>query len=113
MHIKKKLKLTLMLVKRDMAGKITDFLGSLGYKDYFSTYGKGSASLAILDYLGIGETENALLIYPSNEEDAQTIMNHIRTSEYLKYIIAFRVPVKGISRMTALKHFLKEDVNHE
>ena len=113
MNVKKKLKLTLMLVKRDIASKITDSLSSLGYKDYFSIYGKGSASLAILDYLGIGETENALLIYPSNEEDAEIIINHIRTSEYLKYIIAFRIPVKGISNMTALKHFLREDVNHE
>ena len=113
MQVKKKLKLTFILVKRDIASKVTDFLGELGYKDYFSVYGKGSASLAILDYLGIGETENALLIYPSNEEDSQTIMNQLRISEYLKYIIAFRVPVKGISNMTALKHFLKESVEHE
>lgn len=113
MNVKKKLKLTFMLVKRDMLGKITDFLSNAGYKDYFSVYGKGSASLAILDYLGIGETENAILIYPSNEEDACSIMECVRNSEYLKYIIAFRVPVKGISSMTALEHFLKEGVKHE
>lgn len=113
MNVKKKLKLTFMLVKRDMLGKITDFLSNAGYKDYFSVYGKGSASLAILDYLGIGETENALLIYPSNEEDSHALMEHIRNSEYLKYIIAFRVPVKGISSMTALEYFLKEGTKDE
>ena len=113
MKVKKKLKFTFLIVKRDVSAKVINYLHDAGFKDCFSFYGKGSASVAILDYLGIGETENNVIIYPSNEEDASLLMECIRKSEHLKDIIAFRVPVKGISSMNALNYFLREDDSNE
>ena len=113
MKVKKKLKFTFLIVKRDVSSKVISYLHYAGFKDCFSFYGKGSASVAILDYLGIGETENNVIIYPSNEEEAQVLMESVRNSEYLKDIIAFRVPVKGISSMSALNYFLREGISNE
>lgn len=113
MKVKKKLKFTFLIVKRDVSNKVISYLSDAGFKDCFSFYGKGSASVAILDYLGIGETENNVIIYPSNEEEAMVLMESVRNSEYLKDIIAFRVPVKGISSMNALNYFLREENSNE
>ena len=81
----------------------------LFYNDYFSFYAKGSASIAILDFLGIGETEHNVIVYPNNEKDSKVMMEMIANSEFLKDVIAFRVPVKGISSLKILNYFLKED----
>ena len=113
MKVAKKLKFTFLIVKRDASSKVVNYLKNLGLENYFSFYGKGSASVAILDYLGIGERENNVIVYPSSEEDALLIMDGLKNSEYLKDVIAFRVPVKGISSMSVLNHFLKEDAENE
>lgn len=113
MKVKKKLKFTFLIVNRDASNKVVNYLSYAGFRDCFSFYGKGSASVAILDYLGIGETENNVIVYPSNEEEALLLMESIRNSEYLKDIIAFRVPVKGISSMNALNYFLREGDSNE
>lgn len=113
MKVKKKLKFTFLIVNRDASNKVVNYLSDAGFRDCFSFYGKGSASVAILDYLGIGETENNVIVYPSNEEEALLLMESIRNSEYLKDIIAFRVPVKGISSMNALNYFLREGDSNE
>ena len=109
MQVKKKLKLTFLIVKREVTNKVTSYLKDAGFNDYFSFYAKGSASIAILDYLGIGETEYNVIVYPNNEDDSKVIMKTITNSEYLKDVIAFRVPVKGISSLKILNYFLKED----
>lgn len=113
MKVEKKLKFTFLIVKRDATSKVVSYLKNLGLENYFSFYGKGSASVAILDYLGIGESENNVIVYPSSEEDALLIMDSLKNSEYLKDVIIFRVPVKGISSMSVLNHFLKEDEENE
>lgn len=109
MKLDKKLKITFLITERAIGGKITDYLKSKGIEDYFLFYGKGSASTAILDYLGIGESERDVILYPSSEENAVAIIENIKDSEYLKNTIIFRIPVKGISSISALNHFLKED----
>lgn len=113
MKVKKKLKFTFLITNRELGVKITDYLKSKGIENYFSFYGKGSASTAILDYLGIGESEKDIIIYPSNEEDSKLIMESIKNSEYFKNTIAFRVPIKGVSSMNILNHFLKEGKENE
>lgn len=111
--MKKKLKLTFILVNREISGKLIKYLTKKGYSNYFLFYGKGSASSTILDYLGIGETENNVIVYPSGEEEAISIMNHVKESEFLKHAIVFRVPVKGISSAKSLNYLLKGVSNHE
>ena len=50
MQVKKKLKLTFLILKREVTNKVTSYLKDAGFNDYFSFYAKGSASIAILDY---------------------------------------------------------------
>lgn len=109
MKVKKKLKLTFLIVKREVSNKVVVFFKDAGFKDYFSFYAKGSANMAILDYLGIGETEHNVIVYPNNEEDSKVMMDMIKNSELLKDVIAFRVPIKGISSLKILNYFLKEE----
>ena len=107
--VKKKLKFTFLIIKRDASTKVINYLKSIGLDDYFSFYGKGSASVAILDYLGIGQSEYNIAVYPSNEEKANLLMERLKNSEYLKDVTAFRVPVKGISNMNILNYLLGEE----
>ena len=113
MKVKKKLKFTFLITKRDLGMKITEFLKNKGIEHYFSFYGKGSANTALLDYLGIGESEKDIIIYPTSEEEAILIMDSIKNSEYFKNTIAFRVPVKGVSSLNILNYFLKEEKENE
>ena len=113
MEEKKKLKFTFMIVNRNHEKKFLKFINKQGYEEYFLFYGKGSASSAILDYLGIGETENTILVIPSNEKDAYKLLDIVSNSEFLKYVMAFVVPIKGISSKKSLDYLLKEVVVHE
>ena len=107
MENKRKLKLTCLINERSLGNKINKFLKEKGFDKYFLFYAKGSASSTILEYLGIGETEKEVIIYPSNEKDAVSIMEYIKESEFIKSTIVFRVPVKGISSMKSLEYFLE------
>ena len=109
----KKLKFTFLITERTLASKLSKFLKINGFDKYFLFYAKGSATSTILEYLGIGETEKEVLIYPSNEEDAKKIMECIKQSEYIKETIVFRVPICGISSLKSLEYFLKEEKNNE
>ena len=108
MKEKPKLKATFIILKREYEHKFIKFLKKQGFEKYFLFYAKGSASSTILEYLGIGETENVILVYPSNENDAKKLFEIISSSEYLKQTIAFRCPIKGISSKKSLDYFLKE-----
>ena len=109
MQDNKKLKFTFLITQRDLGTKINKFLKEKGFDKYFLFYATGSADSTILEYLGVGETEKEVIVYPSNEKDAVSIMNCIRESEFIKNTIVFRVPVKGISNLKCLNYFLKEE----
>ena len=111
MNDDRKLKITLVLANRKVSKKIVKELYEKGFNTYFSFYGKGSASSSILEYLGIGETEKDILLYPLGEKGSIRLMECIRNSEYLKELIAFRVPIKGISNIKALNYLLGGNEN--
>lgn len=105
----KKLKFTFLITERNLGVKITAYLKNHGIDKNFLFYAKGSASSALLDYLGIGESEREVIVYPTGEDDAKLIMDSLKNSEYLKRTIVFRVPVKGISNAHFLDYFLREE----
>jgi len=105
--MEKKLKFTFLITERSLGNKINKYLKEKGFDKYFLFYAKGSASSTVLEYLGIGETEKEVIIYPSNEKDSISIMNLIKGSEYIKDTIVFRVPISGISSFKSLEYFLK------
>lgn len=113
MKVKKKLKFTFLITERSIGDKLNKYLATKGFDKYFSFYAKGSATSAILEYLGVGETEKDVIIYPSNEDDAIKIMDCLKESEFIKKTIVFRVPISGISSLKSLQYFLKEDVIDE
>ena len=110
MKVEKKLKFTFLITDRSLSSKIAKGLKKLDIERSFTFYGKGSAPSAILDYLGIGESEKSVLVYPTSEDDSSKIIEYIKNSEFLKRTIVFVVPVQGISSNKSLKYFLKEEV---
>lgn len=113
MKEERKLKFTFIILDRNIESKFIKFLKKNGYGDYFLFYAKGSASSALLDYLGIGESEKEVLVFPSNEAKAIKLLESIEKSEYIKHVIAFRSPIKGISSKKSLDYFLKEAISDE
>ena len=113
MKVNKKLKLNFLILDRDHESKIIKFLKKHGFDKYFLFYGMGSATSDILDYLGIGESEKVVFVYPSNEKDSDKLFELIKTSEYLKHCLVFKCPVKGISSKKSLDYFLKEVIVNE
>ena len=113
MEEKKKLKFTFLITERSLGNKINKFLKEKGFEKYFLFYAKGSANSNILEYLGVGETDKEVIIYPSNEKDACEIMESIKQSDFIKNTIVFRVPVSGISNAKSLEYFLKEVCENE
>ena len=109
----RKLKFNFIIIDRNYESKFIKFLKKQGFEKYFLFYAKGSATSAILDYLGIGESEKVVFVYPSNEKDALLLFETIKNSEYFKHILAFRTPVKGISSKKSLDYFLKEVISNE
>ena len=109
----KKLKFSFIISDRQYEGNLIKFLKKKGFEKYFLFYGKGSASSAILEYLGIGESEKVIFVYPSNEKDALQLATIIKESEYLKHVILFRSAIKGISNKKSLDYFLKEVSSNE
>jgi len=108
-----KLKFNFLIVNREIEKKLIKFLNRKGYNKYFLFYGKGSANSSILEYLGIGETENTILVFPLNEKNSIMLFEDITNSEFIKHTIAFRIPIKGISSKKSLDYFLKEVIKGE
>lgn len=113
MNEKRKLKFTFLITNRSNGDKIVKYLSDIGFDKCFSFFGKGSASSNILDYLGIGETEKEILVYPSDVDGSNKIFEGIKNSEFIKNTIVFRVPVKGISSMKGLNYFIEEELVNE
>ena len=66
--------------------------------------GTGTAHSQVLDYLGIGETEKAIVFSLIPESDEERIMREIRTKISLYLVgrgISFTVPLTGISEIVA------------
>ena len=88
MEDKKKLKFNFMIVNRNVDKKFIKYIAKYGFREYFFFYGTGSASSAILDYLGMGETEHAIMVIPASEKASLKLFEIIKNSEYLKDVIA-------------------------
>ena len=66
----RKLKFNFIILDRNIENKFMKFLKKNGYDKYFLFYAKGSANSALLEYLGIGESEKEVIVIPSNESDS-------------------------------------------
>jgi len=95
-----KLKLVFFIVDWHRANIVSDVCAEEKVRFHFTTIGKGTANSDILDLLGIGSTEKAVIICIEQEVGVLTLMKEVRKK--LKSYgpgagIAFTVPLSAIN----------------
>ncbi len=97
-------KLLVSIVNRDDGLRLKEILDDISISLSFMFAGTGTARSAVLDYLGIGETEKAVILSLFPESDEETILKEIRAKMSLYLVgrgISFTVPLSGISEIVA------------
>ncbi len=97
-------KLLFSIVNREDAGRLKEVLDECSISLTFAFAGTGTAHSAVLDYLGIGQTEKSILVSLFPETDEERILREIRVKMSLYRVgrgISFTVPLSGISEITA------------
>lgn len=97
-------KLLVSIVNLHDEKKFKELLDGCSVGISYQMAGTGTARSAVLDYLGIGETEKAVLLTLFPESDEETVLRLLR-EEMSLYLagrgISFTVPLTGISQTVA------------
>ncbi len=99
-----RIKLLISIVNERDGRRLKEVLDDCSVALTFSFAGMGTAHSQILDYLGIGETEKAVLFSLIPESDECAILREIRNKMALYLVgrgISFTVPLTGISEIAA------------
>lgn len=97
-------KLLVSIVNANDEAKLKGILDDVSIALAATFAGTGTARSAVLDYLGIGETEKAVVFSLFPESDEEAIMREIRSQMSLYLVgrgISFTVPLSGISEIIA------------
>lgn len=97
-------KLLISIVNHGDYFRLKEILDENSVSLSFSFAGTGTARSAVLDYLGIGETEKDVILSLIPESDEEAILREIRTKMSLYLVgrgISFTVPLTGISEIIA------------
>lgn len=97
-------KLLVSIVNRKEDGKLKEILDEFSVTLSLTFAGTGTAQSAVLDYLGIGETQKAVVISLFPESDEERILREIQTRMSLYLVgrgISFTVPLSGVSEIVA------------
>ncbi len=97
-------KLLVSIVNQKDEVRLKEILDDVSVSLSFTFAGTGTARSAVLDYLGIGETEKsvAFSLFPESDEDR--IMHAIREKMSLYLVgrgISFTIPLTGVSEIVA------------
>ena len=97
-------KLLVSIVNQKDDIRLKEILDDVSVAVSFTFAGTGTARSAVLDYLGIGETEKAVVfsLFPESDEDG--IIRAIRNEMSLYLVgrgISFTVPLTGVSEIVA------------
>lgn len=104
MRLHNRIKLLVSIVNRNDASRLKEILDDSSISLSFMFAGTGTARSAVLDYLGIGETEKAVIFSLIPESDEEAIMRELRAKMSLYLAgrgISFTVPLTGISEIVA------------
>lgn len=96
--------LLVSILNRGEEAHLNEILDEFSISLSFTFAGTGTARSAVLDYLGIGETEKAVIFSLIPESDEEAIMREIRARMSLYLAgrgISFTVPLTGISEIVA------------
>lgn len=99
-----RIKLLISIVNRNEDARLNEILDEFSISLSFTFAGTGTARSQVLDYLGIGETEKAVILSLIPESDEEAIMREIRAKLSLYLAgkgISFTVPLTGISEIVA------------
>lgn len=99
-----RVKLLVSIVNQKDDVKLKEILDDISVAWSATFAGTGTAHSTVLDYLGIGETEKAVVVSLIPESDEETIMREIREKMSLYLVgkgISFTVPLTGVSEIFA------------
>lgn len=99
-----RVKLLVSIVNQNDELKLKEILDEVSVALGIAFAGTGTARSTVLDYLGIGETEKAVVFSLIPESDEDAIMRTIRSQMSLYLVgrgISFTIPLTGISEIVA------------
>lgn len=99
-----RIKLLVSIVNPKDDERLKEILDSFSVSLGFSFTGTGTARSTVLDYLGIGESEKAVVVSLIPESDEEAILREIRDKMSLYLVgrgISFTLPLTGISEIVA------------
>lgn len=103
------LKLIVTIAERGKVQKIAAMYRKHGAAYHFSALGKGTARNELLDHLGIGETEKAILFSVTEEKRLPALWYHLNHDFHFDkpgHGIAFTIPVASIGGEITLNYVL-------
>lgn len=92
------------IVNRDDERELKEILDDVSVALSFTFAGTGTARSAVLDYLGIGNTEKSFVVSLIPESDEEAIMRELRARMSLYLVgrgISFTVPLTAVSEIVA------------
>lgn len=101
---KQKAKVLISIVNKGDEHSLKEILDDVSVSLSFVFPGRGTARSAVLDYLGIGQTEKSVLISLIPEYDEDAIMREIRAKLALYLVgrgISFTIPLSAVSEIIA------------
>ena len=99
-----RVKLLVSIVNQKDGVKLKDVIDEFSVALSFVFAGRGTARSAVLDYLGIGETEKAVIVSLFPESDEEAILREIQAQMSLYLVgrgISFTIPLSAVSQITA------------
>ncbi|MCD8200833.1 MAG: hypothetical protein LUD47_02040 [Clostridia bacterium] len=97
-----RVKLLISILNHGEEARMSEMLNELSVSLAFSVLGRGTVQGAVLSYLGIGQTDKAVLFSLIPESDEEAILNMIRDEMYLFLVgrgISFTVPLTGVTEL--------------
>lgn len=107
------LKLFVTIVDRNRANNVVEFYRQEGIHYQFITIGFGTASSEILDVLGLGESDKAVIFSIAPKFKVQIIFEHLKEKLFFDRPgrgIAFTIPISGINSLFTL---LNQDLQNK
>ncbi len=97
-------KVLVSIVNHDEEKRLKEILDDTSVALSFMFAGTGTARSAVLDYLGIGDTEKSVILSLIPESDEENIMRELRTRMSLYLVgrgISFTIPLSAVSQIVS------------
>lgn len=106
MHLDiKPLKLVTIITAREKGRKLVAILNENGFDFHDSFLGYGTAPTEIAAYLGLGESEKAIVLLCLDGNSVKELFTLLKNEEYFEDSggLAFTVPINSVSNLEVVK----------